>query len=291
MVQRHTDFHLEEMLALIEAAHQQSRDDGEMLPAVGHDVKVSNLFEVRDFWEWLASGYTDPSTRPYYFSNVAFASFSSFQGYRDFLVQLETGSTQKTRVWVRGPKHTSRPRVMFLGTLITKQRFDTVTQGQLPKLQARAVSECKTTREEKCMKSLHQVSNGKYAKQFPPDRVADGLAMCERRWEHFSNSMGAWAPSLQLLVHELAAELLRRKPRTGMHDVHEVSEVHAEQQEAARFTALLVDAPPPALQNRQHAGAQFYEFKQGDRTEKGYLNTRAPTDAEFHACKSIPWMF
>ena len=67
MVQRHTYFHLEEMLALIEAAHQQSRDDGEMLPAVGHDVKVSNLFEVRDFWEWLASGYTDPSTRPYYF--------------------------------------------------------------------------------------------------------------------------------------------------------------------------------------------------------------------------------
>ena len=176
----------------------------------------------------------------------------------------------------------------YVGTLITKQSFYTVTQGQLPRLQAWDVSECKTTREEKCMKSLHQVSNGKYAKQFPPDRVADGLAMCDRRWEHFSNSMGAWAPSLQLLVHELAAELLRRKPRTGMHDVHEVSEVHAEQQEAARFTALLVDAPPPALQNRQHAGAQFYEFKQGDRTEKGYLNTRAPTDAELRARKVYP---
>ena len=167
----------------------------------------------------------------------------------------------------------------YVGKLITKQSFDTVTQGQLPKLQARAVSECKTTREEKCMKSLHQVSNGKYAKQFPPERVADGIAMCERRWEHFSNSKGALAPSLQWLPHELATELLRLKLRTGMHDVHAVPEVHAEQQEAARLMTLPVDAPSPAQHKHQHAGEQFYEFKQGDRTEKGYLNTRAPTDA------------
>ena len=179
----------------------------------------------------------------------------------------------------------------YLGTLITKQSFDTVTQGQLPKLQARDVSKCKTTREEKCMKSLHQVSNGKHAKQFPLERVADGIAMCERRWEHFSNSKGALAPSLQLLPHELATELLRLTLMTGMHDVHAVPEVHAEQQEAARFMTLLVDAPPPALQKHQHAGEQFYEFKQGDRTEKGYLNTRAPTDAEFRARKVYPGCF
>ena len=67
MVQRRTHFRLEEMIALIEAAHQQSGDDREMCPAVGHDVKVSNLFSVRDFWEWLALGYTDPSTRSYDF--------------------------------------------------------------------------------------------------------------------------------------------------------------------------------------------------------------------------------
>ena len=54
-----------------------------------------------------------------------------------------------------------------------------------------------------------------------------------------------------------------------MHDVHAVPEVHAEQQEAARFTTHHVDAPPPALQNHQHAGESFYEFKQGDRTEHG----------------------
>ena len=99
------------------------------------------------------------------------------------------------------------------------------------------------------MKSLHQVSNGKYSKQLPLERVADGIAMCERRWEHISNSKGALAPSLQLLPHELATELLRLKPRTGMHDATAAPEVHAEQQEAARFMALLVDAPPAALQN------------------------------------------
>ena len=80
MVQRHTYFHLEEMIALIEVAHQQSGDDREMCPVVGHDVKVSNLFEVRDFWEWLAPGYTDPSTRPYVFVQCCLRVFLCFPG-------------------------------------------------------------------------------------------------------------------------------------------------------------------------------------------------------------------
>ena len=43
-VQRHTKCHLEEMIALIEAAHQQSGDDRERCPVVGHDVKVFKHF-------------------------------------------------------------------------------------------------------------------------------------------------------------------------------------------------------------------------------------------------------
>ena len=130
----------------------------------------------------------------------SFASFSSFQGYRDFLVQLETGSTSENlRVGLWAKAYMTSEKYEYLGTLITKQSFDTVTKGQLPGLQARDVSECKTTREETCIKGLQRVSNGKYAKQFPPERVADGIAMCEHKWERFSNSWGALVPSLQML--------------------------------------------------------------------------------------------
>ena len=72
-----------------------------------------------------------------------------------------------------------------------------------------------------------------------------------------------------MLPRELAAELRRRKLRPGRFDVHGVPEVHAEQQEAAEFMTLLANAPPPALRQYQHVGAQFYGCKQGDRTEQG----------------------
>ena len=59
MVKRHTYFYLEEMINLIKAAHENAGDPKQLRPVVGHDIKVSNLFEVRDFWEWLAPGYTE----------------------------------------------------------------------------------------------------------------------------------------------------------------------------------------------------------------------------------------
>ena len=293
MVKRHTYFHLEEMINLIQAAHKDSGDVGEMRPVVGHDVKVSNLFVVRDFWEWLAPGYTNESTRPYALANAAFSSFSALQGYRDFLVQEEAGSTPTNpRVGLWAKAYMTSKKYEYLGTLITKQSFDVVTQGQPPRMQARVVAECKTSREANCIKSLHVVSTGKYAKQFPPERVADGIAMCERRWEHFRDSRGALAPSLQWLPDELAAELRRRGLRHERGDVNEVPEVNAEREESALFLTAPENAPPPVLRRYQHAGEQAYGFRQGERTERGYFQSRvAPTDEEFRARKIHPGCF
>ena len=75
LVRRSTFFYLEELIHLIEAAHESSGDREAQQPVVGHDVKVSNLWEVRDFWEWLAPGYTEESTRPYALANAAFSCF------------------------------------------------------------------------------------------------------------------------------------------------------------------------------------------------------------------------
>jgi hypothetical protein len=75
MARRNTFFYLDEMINLIIAAHSSSGDQRAQHPVVGHDVRVSNLWEVRDFWEWLAPGYTDESTRPYALANAAFLLF------------------------------------------------------------------------------------------------------------------------------------------------------------------------------------------------------------------------
>ena len=93
---RNTFFYLDEMISLIIAAHDSSGDQGVQHPVVGHDVKVSNLWEVRDFWEWLAPGYTQDSTRAYALPDAVFSYFLLY-GYRDFLVQAEVGSAPQSR--------------------------------------------------------------------------------------------------------------------------------------------------------------------------------------------------
>ena len=82
---------------MIIAAHDASGDQEAQHPVVGHGVKVSNLWEVRDFWEWLAPGYTQDITMAYALPNDVFSYVSSQHGYRDFLVQAEVGSTPQNR--------------------------------------------------------------------------------------------------------------------------------------------------------------------------------------------------
>ena len=69
LVRKSTFFHLDEMIRLIESAHHVkgvrgvSGVSGEHRPEMGHKVLVSNLWEVRDIWNWLAPGWSDPSTK------------------------------------------------------------------------------------------------------------------------------------------------------------------------------------------------------------------------------------
>ena len=296
MARRNTFFYLDEMINLIIAAHSSSGDQRAQHPVVGHDVRVSNLWEVRDFWEWLAPGYTDESTRPYALANAAFCYFSSLHGYRDFLVQLEVGSTpQNPKVGLWAKAYMTSKKYEYLGTLLTKESFDSVTRGCDPPMQARDVAKCKTVREEKCKKGLVKASTGPYAMQFPPERVADGIAMCERRWDHFSSSKGALTSELQRLPAPLAAELRRRGLRHAaneVHDVNEVPEVQAEREHAHEFLTLPDDAPPPALTQYHHNGAEHYGFRRGDRTTEGHLQARGtPTDDDFKARPIYPGCF
>ena len=69
LVRKSTFFHLDEMIRLIESSHHVSGVrgvggvSGQHRPEMGHKVLVSNLWEVRDIWNWLAPGWSDPRTK------------------------------------------------------------------------------------------------------------------------------------------------------------------------------------------------------------------------------------
>ena len=58
-VRKETFFHYDELVRIIEAAHHTARVPGvsgvhEVRPLMGRNVLVSNLWETRDLWAWLA---------------------------------------------------------------------------------------------------------------------------------------------------------------------------------------------------------------------------------------------
>ena len=298
-VRRSTFFHLEELINIIKAAHTVAEDKSSLNPIAGHDVKVSCLWHVRDFWDWLCPGYTDQKTREHALHNAAFSSFSSFRGYRDFLLKLEADSTpQNPRVGLWAKSYMTSSKYECLGTLLTMESYVAVVQNKSPKLQNRGVSDCKTNRETEILKKYKAASIGRFRQQLPPERLADATAMASRNWEHFSGRNGELEPWALWLPHELASYLRRRGLRVGseVHEVHGAQSSKslqsvvavAEHEEAKQMASLSPDVLPPALKQRRHGAAEICSFKRGDIIEMAKTSSRAPTDSEFQARLILP---
>lgn len=63
-VRKATFFHYDELVRIIEAAHHAVGVPGVnkvhgARPLMGRNVLVSNLWEIRDIWAWLAPGWND----------------------------------------------------------------------------------------------------------------------------------------------------------------------------------------------------------------------------------------
>ncbi len=124
-------FLLRRVAVHIRGAHEHGRDETALNPIVGHDVlalaeiaggnratlclrlgphamhcwvapepircKVSNLFDVRDIWEWLCPGYTDNKTCEFALANAAFASYLGLRKFSEFKLEVESTSTEGCR--------------------------------------------------------------------------------------------------------------------------------------------------------------------------------------------------
>ena len=286
---------VEELRTLISAAHA-IRDSKAKRLVVGHNVKVSNLWTLRDFWEWLCPGYTSPRTRNHALSNAAFASYAGIRHLRDFKMELEAGSTaENPSVGLWAKPYMTSPEYTYLGTLISRRSFESVTRKQPPPQQSRDISAQKTTREANVLKKFHALRKSNYAEQLSSERLADAIAMCERDWQHFKDSEGERQADMMMLPHELAMKM-KAMDSASSSSAGPASLESDGQRSAERAVAEyhLDDDPRvvhKAVKQREHAGSDAYGFARGSHIPAAASSTRTPTDREFAARRIFPGSF
>ena len=224
--------------------------------------------------------------------SAAFASFGNLRGYRDFLKLEAQRPTPKSAC---GRKRTSTAEYEYIGTLISRESFDTVTKEcPIPPLQARDVSAQKKTREAETLAGLQKAAKGKYKEQFSFARLSDAIASSERKWSHFQDMPSALPPQALRLPSELAAEMRSRGLR-GPHGQRLLSPESAESRRVeaavAKEFADVTEGPPPRLKRRFFANAEDFGFKTGKEVGQMPAEARVLTDSEFQKQPVYPGCF
>ena len=144
----------------------------------GIQVLVSNLWSVRDFWEWLAPGIN--ANRDVGLAGAAFVSYENLSNYRDFLIQEEVpnpassvGSPSSLRsagLWAK--QFMTDRDYHYMGTLTNTSMFEAaVTRDPCPSELTSSAQ--KTRREGAVRKVFERLQKGSCKEQFSPARLAD----------------------------------------------------------------------------------------------------------------------
>ncbi len=157
------------------------------------------------------------------------------------------------------------PEYAFLGTLLTRESFESVTRNRSPPLQARSVSMQKSAREASVTKKLLAATRGPFREQFSEERLSDALAMCDRNWDHFRHSDGKLQPYQRWLPQQLGEQI--REDRRRLQDEQSQRSLQQEPSRGARSSAaaLLDDVVDrvPAAQQKRHTGHSVFGFAAG----------------------------
>jgi hypothetical protein len=153
-------------------------------------VLVSNLWSIRDFWEWLAPGIN--ANRDVGLASGAFVSYENLSNYRDFLIQEDTqkpanpvgsvGSVRSAGLWAK--QFMTDTDYHYMGTLTNTAMFEAaVTQD--PRPTELTSSAQKTRREDAVRKVFARLQKGAYKEQFSPARLSDVRTSACLRWRAF----------------------------------------------------------------------------------------------------------
>ena len=288
-VKHSTFYNLEELRGIIRGAHDRLSSGHVLRPLVGHDVQISELWELRDFWEWLAPGYSQKGNREYALESAAFVSYSGISKYRDFRLELE-----EVGLWAKA--YMTTDEYQYLGTLLSDASLAGVVGKRQPELQHRVVSEQKRTRESTVLEKLQKATRGPFREQFSEQRMSDAIAMCKRQWDHFKESPGKLQPADVLLPSELAARMKQDGRRQSVPSVQSTQSLQSMQSlrsqrlpghggEQTSADKLLDDEVKqvPAIRQRAHNAKDLYGLSSNGPNVAAMPSSggRAPPAASF----------
>ena len=196
-VERHTYYFMEELIAIIKGAHALAGEKvssaaragstasaasaaaapeapGRGVSGWGHDVRVANLFEIRDVWEWLYPGRD--------LARGACAYFEPIAPYHDFELRRDTRERGNVKVELWAKEFMTSQTYSYVGTMTSWKLYKAVAQTQLPKLAPDTQTVAKEQSRAKGLKELTRLQTGPYREQFTRERLADAKAICEKRW-------------------------------------------------------------------------------------------------------------
>jgi hypothetical protein len=306
-VRKQTYFTLAELHGIIKAAHEVSGPEAigahgavdasrtkktqPKNPLMGRDVQVTNLWEVRDFWQWLMPGHgvagKSGQLAP---TMAAFVSYENLQSYRDFVIALEPSSAdpedyvsggqagQDVRVGLWAKQFMSDPddKLKFVGTLCTSRMYAAVAADSVPKVAVLTSSVGKVAKEGLRLKLARKLSTGKYCGQFSPARMADCIAMLSHDWAHFAE------PSVFEGISDLPHELAKRLRRSGCRGAHGalaapgVEDPHA----AVPFLDLQIGVDAPPLRQVAHALSSTCAVERATDVPLVHKGSRGPKNIE-----------
>ncbi len=160
---------------------------------------MSNLWSIRNFWEWLAPGIG--VNRDSGLASAAFITYENLSNYRDFLIQQEqqssTGSARSVgSVGLSAKQFMTDPDYTYMGTLTNHAMFHAVVTGVPPATEL-TVSPQKTRREAAVRKVFERLQKGPYQEQFSPARLADVRTPAQLFWSTVSlavQGLGCYLP-------------------------------------------------------------------------------------------------
>ena len=286
-VRKATFFMWEELRQIVQCSHR-SRIGCTRGPQpnslMGHDVKVSNMWNVRDIWEWLAPGYHANSSLA--LSQGAFVCYDRLSAWHDFLIKKE--DCNSVGLWAKQYMSDHSDKFIYVGTLTNRKMVNAVVGDRRPSQAADTARPQKVEHESQSLKELQRVARGPYKEQFTADRLADAMAISRRDWNHFASIEGNLPPVLQMLPAELA-EALRRAGKRAVGQIWGSPGVlgRADQalQRAASTASLMGGGCPPKVPRQfTHIFGDLTGARRGEHVPVvARYGTQPRSDSEFAA--------
>ena len=175
-VAKSTYFTLEEMVAIIKASHSAdlrfggvggakyeasmgstgSSEASMEKPLMGKEVTVSNLWEVRDFWEWLFPGYSENPKEAT--SRGAVVYYTGLAQYHDFKLVRVVGEDTRVDLWAK--PYMSSKTYKLVGTLTTLSLYQAVVRQEGPRVTKAEVGEDRQKTSSKQEHALEKLARG-----------------------------------------------------------------------------------------------------------------------------------